>query len=50
MKNFEVHELLDGWTGQAVTLEDAIAMRDDILKNDPEAEVKIMAEVDESDL
>jgi hypothetical protein len=50
MKNFEVHELVDGWTGQAATLEDAIQMRDDLLKDDPTYEVKITAEVDESDL
>ena len=50
MKNFEVHELVDGWTGQANTLREALTMRDHLQENDPDCEVKIMAEVDESDL
>jgi len=52
MRDFEVHELVDGWVGQADTLEEAIAMRDDLLANHDidTIEVKIMAVVDERDL
>lgn len=49
MKNFEVHELVDGWTGQCGTLEEALALRDQLLSQEG-TEVKITAEVDESDL
>jgi hypothetical protein len=52
MKNFEVHELNDGWSGQVGTLEEAIQLRDSIIR-DYGAEnvlVKITAEVDEDDL
>lgn len=50
MKNFVVHELVDGWTGQAATLTAALALRDEILRDDPYAEVTVTAEVDEDDL
>ena len=54
MKNFEVHELVDGWTGQCATLEDALHLRDDIIANSEKYGqticIKITAEVDESDL
>lgn len=52
MKNFEVHELRDGWTGQAGTLLEALAMRDQmrIDYGAENVEIKITAEVDEEDL
>lgn len=50
MKNFEVHELVDGWVGQTGTLQEALELRDQILRDYEGAEVKITAEVDESDL
>lgn len=52
MKNFEVHELVDGWTGQVGSLEEAIQLRDSIIRDHgaDEVLVKITAEVDEEDL
>jgi hypothetical protein len=50
MKNFEVHELVNGWTGQVASLEEALALRDEFLRDSRAYEVKITAEVDESDL
>lgn len=52
MKNFEVHELVDGWTGQAGTLMEAIQLRDSIIRDHgaENVQVKITAEVDEYDL
>jgi hypothetical protein len=54
MKNFVVHELVDGWTCQAGSLIAAMTMRDNILRDahmdGDSVEVMITAEVDESDL
>jgi purine-nucleoside phosphorylase len=52
MKNFEVHELVDGWTGQAGSLEEAIQLRDSIIRDygAENVQLKITAEVDEDDL
>lgn len=50
MKNFVVHDLVDGWSGQAGTLADAISMRDDMLASSDHDEFVIRADVDEEDL
>lgn len=45
IQNFEVHELVDGWVGQAPGLVEALELKKEILRDVPGAEVKIMAEV-----
>lgn len=54
MKNFVVHELVDGWAGQADSLIEALDLRDQILReaiqDGDSVEITITAEVDEEDL
>jgi len=49
VRDFEVHEPVDGWVGQAVDLKDALRIREELIAQGY-AEAYITAKVDEEDL